>query len=144
MSTKPMSNKEKQRLRAERAAAALKEKQRRERRRQILTAIGVVVAIALIVGAGFAHQLACATTPRTWTRKIAAAGQPSTASPSGSADAPHKVVIYEDFLCPFCGEFETAEPRAAGAAGRRGQGAGRVPAVRLARRGSGPTPRAPR
>ncbi len=53
MATKPMSNKEKQRLRAERAAAALREKQRRERRRQILTVIGVVVAIALIVGGGF-------------------------------------------------------------------------------------------
>ena len=25
-----------------------------------------------------------------------------------AADAPHKVVVYEDFLCPFCGEFEAA------------------------------------
>ena len=37
-----------------------------------------------------------------------AARHPSTASPSGPASAPHKLVVYEDFLCPFCGEFEKA------------------------------------
>ena len=26
----------------------------------------------------------------------------------GSSTAPHRVVVYEDFLCPFCGEFEKA------------------------------------
>ena len=106
MSTKPMSNKEKQRLRAERAAAALKEKQRRERRRQILTAIGVVVAIALVVGGGFLIN-----SMRDDTKEVAAKIPPPGSQYGltvGSADAPHKVVVYEDFLCPFCGEFEAA------------------------------------
>ncbi len=106
MTTKPMSNKEKQRLRAERAAAALKEKQRRERRRQMLTAIGVVVAIALIVGAGFLIN-----SMRDDTKETAAKIPPPGSQYGltiGSADAPHQVVVYEDFLCPFCGEFEKA------------------------------------
>jgi protein-disulfide isomerase len=106
MSTKPMSNKEKQRLRAERAAAALKEKQRRERRRQILTAIGVVVAIALVVGGGFLINSMRDDTKET-ASKIPPPGSQYGLT-LGSADAPHKVVVYEDFLCPYCGEFEAA------------------------------------
>ena len=106
MTTKPMSNKEKQRLRAERAAAALKEKQRRERRRQILTAIGVVVAIALVVGGGFFINSMRDDTQET-AAKIPPPGSQFGLT-IGSADAPHQVVVYEDFLCPICGEFEEA------------------------------------
>ena len=106
MATKPMSNKEKQRLRAERAAAALKEKERRERRRQILTAIGVVVAIALVVGAGFLINSMRDDTKET-AGKIPPPGSQYGLT-IGSADAPHQVVVYEDFLCPICGEFEAA------------------------------------
>ncbi len=106
MATKPMSNKEKQRLRAERAAAALKEKQRRERRRQVFTAVGVVLAIALIVGAGFVIN-----SMRDDTKEVASK-IPGPGSQYGltigSSSAPHQVVVYEDFLCPFCGEFEAA------------------------------------
>ncbi len=106
MATKPMSNKEKQRLRAERAAAALKEKQRRERRRQILTAIGVVVAIALVVGGGFLINSMRDDTEET-AAKIPPPGSEYGLT-IGSADAPHQVVVYEDFLCPYCGQFEAA------------------------------------
>ena len=101
-----VSNKEKQRLRAERAAAALKERQRRERRRQILTAIGVVVAIALVVGGGFLINSMRDDTKAT-AGKIAPPGSQYGLT-IGSADAPHQVVVYEDFLCPICGEFEAA------------------------------------
>ena len=101
-----VSNKEKQRLRAERAAAALKEKQRRERRRQILTAIGVVVAIALIVGAGFLINSMRDDTKET-ASKIPPPGSQFGLT-IGSDSAPHQVVVYEDFLCPICGEFEAA------------------------------------
>ncbi len=106
MATKPMSNKEKQRLRAERAAAALREKQRRERRRQIITAVGVVVAIALIVVAGFVINSMRDDTKET-ASKIPPPGSPYGLT-IGSASAPHQVVVYEDYLCPFCGEFEKA------------------------------------
>ena len=37
------------------------------------------------------------------------------AVPVGPTSAPVKVVVYEDFLCPFCGEFESRQPRACSA-----------------------------
>ncbi len=101
-----VSNKEKQRLRAERAAAALKEKQRLERRRQILTAIGVVVAIALVVGGGYLINSMRDDTKET-ASKIPPPGSQYGLT-IGSSSAPHQLVVYEDFLCPFCGEFEEA------------------------------------
>lgn len=97
-------SKQNQRQRAEKAAAALRERQRRERRRQILTVIGVLAAIALIVGGGF-----LVNSLRDPTKDVAAAA-PKVGSPYGvtigPSSAPHKVVVYEDFLCPICGEFE--------------------------------------
>jgi protein-disulfide isomerase len=102
--TKNVSNREKQRLRSERAAAALREKQRRERRRQILTVVGVVAAIALIIGGGFVINSLRDDTKET------AASVPAPGSEHGltigSPTADHTLVIYEDFLCPFCGELE--------------------------------------
>ena len=105
MATK-LTNREKQRLRAERAAAALKERQRRERRRQILTVIGVLVGIALVVGGGFLINSMRDDTKVT-AGKIPPPGS-SFGLTIGPASAPHQVVVYEDFLCPFCGEFEKA------------------------------------
>jgi protein-disulfide isomerase len=102
--TKNMSNKEKQRLRSERAAAALREKQRRERRRQILTVVGVLVAIALIVGGGFVINSMRDDTQET-ASKVPPPGSPYGLT-IGSSTADHTLVIYEDFLCPFCGELE--------------------------------------
>ena len=47
------------------------------------------------------------TTPRRRPSKIPPPGSQYGLT-IGSADAPHKVVVYEDFLCPICGEFEAA------------------------------------
>jgi protein-disulfide isomerase len=98
-----MTNQEKQQLRAERAAAALKEKQRRERRRQLVTVVGVVVAIAVIIAGGYLINSMRDTT-------VKAQDIPATGSQYGltigPGSAPHKVVVYEDFLCPYCGELE--------------------------------------
>lgn len=103
MATK-LSNKEKQQLRAERAAAALKEKQRRERRRQLLTLVGVVVAIAVIVAGGYLIN-SMRDDSKAKADAIPAPGSQYGLT-LGPDSAPHKVVVYEDFLCPFCGEFE--------------------------------------
>ena len=103
MSTK-LSNKEKQRRRAERHAAALKERQRRERRRRLLTVVGVVVALVLVVAGGF-----LISSMRDDTKVDAAKIPPPGGSYGltiGPDSAPHQVVVYEDFLCPICGEFE--------------------------------------
>lgn len=93
--------------RAERAAAALLEQQRRERRRTALTAGGVILAMIVIIGGGFLINQA-----RDSSNKVAdsapAAGSGEFGVTIGSDKAPNKVVIYEDFLCPYCGDLETA------------------------------------
>jgi protein-disulfide isomerase len=91
--------------RAERAAAALKEQQRAERRRATLMVGGVVLAILVIVVAGFLINRA-----RDTSADVSAppAGSGSYGVTIGDKSAPHTVVIYEDFLCPYCGELESA------------------------------------
>src|SRR4051812_32363174 len=98
-----LSNKDRQRLRAERAAAALKEKQRRERRRQLLMIAGVVVAVAVIVAGGYLISSMRDTTVKA--DQIPPPGS-QLGLTIGSSTAPHQVVVYEDFLCPYCGELE--------------------------------------
>ena len=92
--------------RSQRAAAHLEAERRRARNRQLLGVGGVVVVIALIVGVLFFIQQgdeapAAGESP-------APAGADGYSLAVGPDDAPHTVVVYEDFLCPFCGEFEQA------------------------------------
>lgn len=91
--------------RADRAAAALEEQRRAERRRAALMIGGVVVAILAIVVAGFLVNRA-----RDTSADVSAppAGSGNYGVTIGDPDAPHTVVIYEDFLCPYCGELEGA------------------------------------
>jgi protein-disulfide isomerase len=97
-------SKRNQQLRAERAAAALREQERKERRRTTLTVVAVLAVIVLIVAAGFLINRA-----RDTTEDVSAAPAGSEHGLTiGPADAPHEIVIYEDFLCPFCGQLEAA------------------------------------
>ncbi|WP_341925225.1 thioredoxin domain-containing protein [Nocardioides psychrotolerans] len=76
-----------------------------ERRSNALAVGGVVVAMILVIGAGFlVNRL------RDSSQDIAAAPAGSTEHgvAIGDPDAPHQVVIYEDFLCPYCGQLEAA------------------------------------
>ena len=101
-----MSSKAQKRAeRAERAAEHLKAQQSQERRRNLLVVVGVVVAMALVIGAGF-----LVNSLRDSSRDISAAPAGSTdhGIAIGDPDAPHQVVIYEDFLCPYCGQLEQA------------------------------------
>ena len=108
MATKPMSNKEKQRLRAERAAAALKEKQRRERRRQILTVDRCGrSAIALVVGGGFLINSMRDDTKEA-ASKIPPPGSGSTASRSGRPTRRTRWSSTRTSCARICGEFEAA------------------------------------
>jgi len=95
------SKSEKARERAERAAAALAEQKKREQRRRVLSIAGVVVAIVVIIGVALGISL---------TRGNDAVNAPVSSSYSltiGPANAPHTVVVYEDFLCPYCEQFES-------------------------------------
>ena len=91
--------------RAARAQAAREAQKAAERRRTIRSVTLVVVAMALVVGAAFLF--------------VQATDDPAdvTATPAGSSeygvtmgepDAPVDVIVYEDFLCPFCGDLEAA------------------------------------
>ena len=88
---------------AARAAAIRKEQERRERRRTtllVVAALAVVAVLATLVVAYIDRTGQPATPPR---------GAVATyAVPAGPASAPVKVAVYEDFMCPFCGQFETA------------------------------------
>lgn len=91
------ANERAQRVAEERAAQA-----RRESRRRILTIGGVVLAMIVIVGGAV---LVSVLNKKEVT--VSDAGSSEFGVTIGKKDAPHTVVIYEDFICPFCGELES-------------------------------------
>jgi protein-disulfide isomerase len=84
--------------RAARAADVLAQQAAAERRRRLLGVLGVVLVLALVIGGAFAYQRLTTKTPTVSSSEHFVA--------IGPTDAPHTVVIYEDFLCPYCGELE--------------------------------------
>jgi protein-disulfide isomerase len=101
-----MSKKDRETNRTQRAAAIQAAQARGERTRRILIALAVLVVLAAIVTAGVVFSGKDSTTPAAGATlpKAASSGQ---ALVVGSNPSATKVVIYEDFLCPFCREFET-------------------------------------
>jgi len=91
----------------QRAAAAAK----RQRQRRIVLLV-VVISLVVLIGGGIAFQ--------AWRTLRAPSAAPTTGSPSltpvavtegkpivlGTAEAPVKLSLYEDFHCPHCAEFE--------------------------------------
>ncbi|NYJ00434.1 protein-disulfide isomerase [Nocardioides thalensis] len=95
MAEKPISKAE---ARAAKAAEMRAAQQKRERNRRLLTIGGVLlVIVAIVVGSVVISQL---------SDDPATAGDSEYGVAIGPEDAPHEIVIYEDFLCPFCGELE--------------------------------------
>ncbi len=95
---------------AERTAAIRREQERQERqdrrRRTLVAGGGVVLVLLLLLAVGYAVQ-----TTRGTSEQVA--GPPAGvvdeyAVPRGDAGAPVTVTIYEDFMCPFCGDLEAA------------------------------------
>lgn len=99
-----MSKKNRPNDRAARAAAALEAQQREERRRRNLMVGGVVIGLLVLLVAGWLLTRALDTSDEV----AAPAAGSEFGLTIGPSDAPHEVIIYEDFLCPFCGEFERA------------------------------------
>ncbi|MFL6131807.1 MAG: DsbA family protein [Nocardioidaceae bacterium] len=88
---------------AARAAAIRREQERKERRRRTIL---VVVAVAVLAAIGTAVSV---YVDRTGAPSAAPQGAVATyAVPAGPASARVKVAVYEDFMCPFCGQFERA------------------------------------
>ena len=92
------------RARTERARAQAEERRKAAKRKEQVTRAGIVAGVlVLIVGGYFLVTSLGSDKPDT---------APSGASGNyglviGEADAPKEVVVYEDFLCPFCGQLET-------------------------------------
>lgn len=91
--------------RAARAQAAREAQQKAQRRRTIRSVSIVVGALVLVVVAGFLFTRATDTSTDV---TAAPAGSGEYGVTMGEAGAPHSVVVYEDFLCPFCGDLEAA------------------------------------
>jgi protein-disulfide isomerase len=85
--------------RAERAAALLREQKRRERRRNLITGGVVAAVLAALVVVGILIS-------KSNEVEAPAAGSSDYGVTIGDPDAPHQLVIYEDFLCPGCGQLE--------------------------------------
>lgn len=84
--------------RASRAADVRAQQAAAEKRRRLLGVLGMVVTLALVIGGAFVFQQLTSKDPKVSTTEHFVS--------IGPKDAPHAVVIYEDFLCPFCGELE--------------------------------------
>jgi protein-disulfide isomerase len=102
-----MSKQQREANRRERAAAVQKEAAAKERNRRLLIGAAIIVVLSAVV-AGFVifSGGGDTTTASTVSAPAKASGQ---ALVVGSNDnAKYKVVVYEDFLCPFCRQFETS------------------------------------
>lgn len=95
-----------------RAAAAAKiaaEAKRRERRNTLLKIAAVVAAMAVIVVVGLiAGTHKSGGSDNKASQSAPAAGDSKYSLTVGDKSAPHKVIVYEDFLCPYCDQFELA------------------------------------
>ena len=92
---------------SERAAAIRKEQESKERRRRtVVITLAIAAVLTLLLAAGYAVQASRDTTGQATTPPSGVVD--SYAVPLGDASAPVTVTVYEDFMCPFCGDFEAA------------------------------------
>lgn len=102
-----MSKQSREQGRSQRAAAIRAEQARKERTRRMALIAAIVVLLGAIVAAGAWFSAGGNDAPQTSSdTPPVAAGVASLQM--GDADAPVKVVVYEDFLCPFCRELEAS------------------------------------
>lgn len=92
--------------RIQKAAAQMAAQKAREKRRNLLMILGVVAAMVIIVGGGALIASLNNNSPKVPSGGSISGGSSNIGLVVGPASAPHKVVIYEDFICPFCGMFE--------------------------------------
>ena len=92
---------------SERAAAIRKEQEQKERRkRTVVVTLAVAAVLTLLLAIGYAVQSGRDTTGEAGA--VPSGVVDEYAVPRGQENAPVTVTIYEDFMCPFCGDFESA------------------------------------
>jgi protein-disulfide isomerase len=98
------AKREARRARTERARALARRPPRAARRRAQLPRSGLVPAVGVLVVGGYL----LVTNLGSDKPDTPPAGATDTYGLRlGDADAPKEIVVYEDFLCPFCGQLET-------------------------------------
>lgn len=97
------SNTSKSAARAAKAAELRAAQEQAEKRRRLLMIGGVVAVFVLIVGGAI-----LVTVLNQDEVDAPGAGQGEYGVTIGDDDAAHEVIIYEDFLCPICGQLEDA------------------------------------
>jgi protein-disulfide isomerase len=102
-----MSKTNRDQNRSQRAAAIQAADARKERNRKMAIVAAIVVVLAAVVAGTFWYSGGGGgSTQAPTVNAPTSAGDHSLVV--GSADAKYHVVVYEDFLCPFCREFEMA------------------------------------
>jgi protein-disulfide isomerase len=91
-----------------RAAAIRQAQERKERRRRSLRVTGAGVVVLALVVVIFTVYRGSQDDGGTGTSAAPAGAGTGYSVPVGSATAPTTVTIYEDFLCPYCGQLEAA------------------------------------
>ncbi|WGL51590.1 thioredoxin domain-containing protein [Nocardioides sp. BP30] len=97
--------------RDERAAAAARlaeEARRRERRGVVVKVSALVLALIAIVAVCVVIGLSNGGDGKVDTDAATSSDNATYSLSVGNPSAPHTIVIYEDFLCPFCDQLELA------------------------------------
>jgi protein-disulfide isomerase len=102
-----MSKQGRELARTERAAAVRSAQARKERNRRVGLIAGIVVLLCAIVAGGTWYASGTGKSTTTGSAKAAVTAG-ATSLGVGNASAPVKVVIYEDFQCPYCRELESS------------------------------------
>jgi protein-disulfide isomerase len=97
------AKREARRARTERARAEAEERRKKAKRKEQLTRFGLIGAVLVLVVGGY-FLISNLGSDKPDTAPAGASG--SYGLVVGDADAPKSIVIYEDFLCPFCGQLE--------------------------------------
>ena len=103
-----MSTKNRELNRAERAKAIQREQAAGERNRRILITLAIVVVLSAVVAAGVVFSSGGSKKPEASSALPPATAQGQALVMGDNAKAATKVVVYEDFLCPYCRQFETS------------------------------------
>jgi protein-disulfide isomerase len=101
-----MSKKQRETSRTARAAAVREQQASLERRRRVVISVAIVAVLAAIVAAGVLLG-GGGSDPSSAIAQVKARAD-GQALAVGVDPKATKVVIYEDFLCPYCREFESA------------------------------------
>lgn len=97
------AKREARRTRTDRAKIAAEERRKAQKRKEQLTRVGLVAGVLVLIVGGY-FFVSNLGSDKPDTAPAGASGDYGLVI--GEPDAPKSVVIYEDFLCPFCAQLE--------------------------------------